>query len=181
MKPQKPKRDPTRIYVQAERFLFSEERLRSPANMESPAVGAYIALPALVLSAFAAELYLKCLICIEGDSVPPTHNLKNLFARLNGKTQRRLEEMWTASLPSREAMFEFAEREFGYTAARDLRSALADGGSAFEQLRYVHEGEPKTKYYLADFPRMIRKVIWEQRPDLKGIGPSFHPVGPQDR
>ena len=56
------KLDPKLIYLQAERFLYCDHRLRSPQIMTTPQDGAYVALPAVVLSVFASELYLSELI-----------------------------------------------------------------------------------------------------------------------
>jgi HEPN domain-containing protein len=44
----------------------------------------------MVLSVFASELYLKCLLCVENDSVPNSHNLKLLFEKLEVKTRHEL-------------------------------------------------------------------------------------------
>jgi hypothetical protein len=65
----KPPLDPLRIYIQAERFLFTDEKLRSPEVLANGQIGAYVVLPCLVIQAFSIELYLKCLICLEGNPV----------------------------------------------------------------------------------------------------------------
>jgi HEPN domain-containing protein len=86
--------DPLKMFVHAERFRFTDRYLRSPKVMSNdPRVGSYIVAPTLVLSAFASELYLKCLLCLNAFAVPTTHNLKNLFGRLPRKDRRRIEEM----------------------------------------------------------------------------------------
>lgn len=92
--------DPLRIYIQAERFLFADEKLRSREVLTGPEVGAYVMLPCLVMEAFSVELYIKCLICLEDHPVPRFHHLKNLFDRLNGKTQKELAALWLADSDS---------------------------------------------------------------------------------
>jgi hypothetical protein len=169
--------DPAKIFVHAERFRFADERLRSPISMGyDPRAGSYIAGPSLVLSAFASELYMKCLLCLEGRDIPPSHNLKKLFGRLPGRLQRRLDAMWIDYVPTRAEMFEYARKHFNYTAATDLRSALADGGTGFEDMRYVYEGPTNTKFFLADLPKLLRALILEQKPDWQGLGPTYGPL-----
>jgi hypothetical protein len=42
-----------------------------------------LAEPVIVLAAFANELFLKCIICIETGDTMKGHNLKKLFARIS--------------------------------------------------------------------------------------------------
>jgi HEPN domain-containing protein len=53
-----------------------------------------------VLCAFAAELYLKCLLCIETGDASSAHNLKALFRDLNHTTRNRIETLWNERLPA---------------------------------------------------------------------------------
>ena len=47
--------------------------------------------PTVVMSAFALELYLKCLIAIgTGKKPPPGHNLRRLFNKLTDKMQAKI-------------------------------------------------------------------------------------------
>jgi HEPN domain-containing protein len=50
----------------------------------------------MVLSAFAAELFLKCLLVLETGEAAPTHRLDVLFKRVSHKQQRRIQELWEA-------------------------------------------------------------------------------------
>jgi HEPN domain-containing protein len=51
----------------------------------------------MVLSAFASELLLKCLLIIETGEAPDNiHELHTLFGKLKHKTKRRIEEIWDA-------------------------------------------------------------------------------------
>jgi hypothetical protein len=45
----------------------------------------------MVLSVFASELHLKCLLCIEKGVVPAKHDLKVLFEGLNVATRHELD------------------------------------------------------------------------------------------
>ena len=57
----------------------------------------HLALVYGVNGAFAIELYLKCLLAVEGSQIPATHNLKDLFAQLSresrDKIRRRHDEL----------------------------------------------------------------------------------------
>lgn len=55
-----------------------------------------IAPPTMVLSAFAAELFLKCLLVLEGGTILSTHRLDVLFKRVSHKRQRKIQELWEA-------------------------------------------------------------------------------------
>jgi hypothetical protein len=89
---QPPKVDPYRIFQQADNFFKAQETLYRTVQREPPSAQNLV-LPALVLSAFASELFLKCLIGIETDATPPVgHNLFVLFKRLSNPTRKRLEE-----------------------------------------------------------------------------------------
>jgi hypothetical protein len=87
--------------------------------------------PLSVCSAFALELYLKCLIVIEGQAAPRTHDLAALFAQLSADAQadikRRYNE-YRAGLPD------------GFPINHDIEDALKKSARAFEKLRYVYEG-----------------------------------------
>src|SRR5262249_48595418 len=63
--------DPMKIFVHAYRFQWSSERLRDSKHLKSEEV-AFVAHPSMVLSAFASEVYLKCLLCIETGKVACT-------------------------------------------------------------------------------------------------------------
>jgi hypothetical protein len=54
--------DPLKIFMNAERFRQADLLLRSFNEQQ---IAVTIASPALILSAFASELYLKCIVCIE--------------------------------------------------------------------------------------------------------------------
>jgi hypothetical protein len=167
-----PSIDPLRIYIQAERFLFADEKLRNPQVLTGPATGAYVALPCIVMQAFCIELYVKCLICMEGHPVPRGHHLKNLFDKLNGQTQKELAALWSADNERRNEFRVKLPPPFGDSVSDDVRKALSDGARAFEELRYAYEGEPTGRFYIGDNPRMLRRMIWQRKPEWRGLGPA---------
>src|SRR5262245_1269350 len=96
----KPKKslDPFKIFQHASRFHESDRRLRGTFHPSNPYDIGIIVLPSSVLSVFASELYLKCLLCIERGTFPDTHNLKTLFKKLLPSTRRALEDLWDADV-----------------------------------------------------------------------------------
>ena len=93
--------DPFRIFEHASHFHESDHRLRKTVPASKPEQIPLIAHPAMVLSVFASELYLKCLLCAEKDEVPNDHNLQILFNGLMPQTRRALEDLWDAKFENR--------------------------------------------------------------------------------
>src|SRR5215469_14812861 len=89
----KPPLDARAIFSHACRFLATDQLVR---NVGKPGSGweLTIATPTMVLSAFAAELFLKCLLVLETDEAPATHRLDTLFKRLSHRRQRRIQQLW---------------------------------------------------------------------------------------
>jgi hypothetical protein len=73
--------DPMKIFQHATNFHAADHRLRTTISPDKPE-DFLIGRPTMVLSAFASELYLKCLLCAENGTVPNEHNLQTLFVRL---------------------------------------------------------------------------------------------------
>ena len=116
----------------------------------------------MVLSAFAAELFLKCLLVLETGEAPPTHRLDLLFKRLGHKRQRRIQELWEAD--GRPKLIPFCR---ALNLPSDLSNALVKCGSAFENLRYYYEDPEKVVYYIGDFAFILMRAIVEIRPDWR--------------
>ena len=53
--------------------------------------------PATVLVSFGFELYLKCLIAIEGKKPPRIHDLRDLFFQLSKESQVEIRRAYKAS------------------------------------------------------------------------------------
>jgi len=117
----------------------------------------------MVLSAFAIELYLKCLRRLEGNSVPQTHNLKALFRDLSPHTKGRVQQLWSAYAPSQEPMWQAIEKETGNKIPRDFIDLLAISSKAFIELRYLHEDDSGS-FFVGDLPPMLKQVILERVP-----------------
>lgn len=80
--------------------------------------------PLLVLSAFASELYLKCLITIETNETPDGHDLERLFARLQVPTRHEIDGLWDTDIRSpekREVIDQIRQMSHGANLRLDLR------------------------------------------------------------
>ena len=122
---------------------------------------ALVAHPSIVLPAFASELYLKCLICIEsGKSPPKEHKLTALFLRLDLPTRKRIENLWDEDLKRphrRRELICIRGLPDGDRLQTDLPYVLGIGAKAFEELRYLYETEG-SHFLFDNFPYMLRKV-----------------------
>jgi hypothetical protein len=171
--------DPDKIFAHASKFFWTDKYLRSKSTTAE--MVPMVAHPAMVLSAFASELYLKCLLAIEESKVPDTHDLHDLFCRLNTKTQQRVEALWDEHIqhPDRAKVLDYIENVLKQgSVPRKLSWALEVGNRAFEELRYIYEvDKPSIKFVLGDLPELLRRVAIEKRPQLATLGPGLAPVG----
>jgi hypothetical protein len=128
----------------------------------------------MVLSVFASELYLKCLLCIETGEVPEDHDLKRLFGGLSVRTRHALDDLWDADIrrPEKQATIEkIRGLPRGEALRLDLRYAIDVGAKSFMQLRYFYEGQ-QTYFLLQDFPFVLRNFILNQFPVWGSVLPA---------
>jgi hypothetical protein len=121
-----------------------------------------------VNAAFASELYLKCIIGLEGKRVPTSHDLGALYAMISGPAQRKMELLWDelyARAPP--GNLDAADRMIGRKLPRDLPTVLAEGSRAFEQFRYLYEGGGESSVTFL-FPDVAKRYIVELNPDWAG-------------
>jgi HEPN domain-containing protein len=171
--------EPTKIFEHASVFHKSYELLSksiNPVNGSPPSeqdVG-LIAHPSLVLSAFASEIYLKCLLCVETGSIPNGHNLRDLFMRLNDETKFHIDDLWDTDIryPDKQAAIERMRARYnGEPARTDLRYALKLGARGFTELRYFYEHE-RSYFLLSHFPYVLRTAILNRFPSWASILPK---------
>jgi hypothetical protein len=170
--------EPVKIYMNAERYRIAYLVMRAEGDKD-PTLQATIASPHMVISVFAIELYLKCLLCLEGQKVPPTHNLKALFRDLKPATKARIEQLWSAYAPRLEPLWQSVEQVTGNAVPRDFLSLLDKSSQAFTELRYLHEDESGS-FYVGDLVPMLRTVILERQPlwvTLRHTPPTSLPRG----
>jgi hypothetical protein len=137
---------------------------------------AVLSVPAMVLSAFTSELFLKTLVCLDTGRMVEGHDLEKLYRLLKTETKKAIREGWDAYIPSQEKTLKAIEAQIGRTIPRDLESSLRSGSRSFIDLRYMHEGTPSSEFYILDLPNILHAVIISKRPDWSGWNPQYSQV-----
>jgi hypothetical protein len=149
--------DPKLIFVHALKFMRAEEHLRNSQKPPTPDFE-----PIMILSAFASELFLKCIHAIAGTTASDTHRLNVLFRRLHNTRKNRITELWNIS-PAPEAMKNF-NRDAKANESSELLPLLRGSGDAFERLRYAYESGGGT-FLIPWLPRVLCQAILEIKPE----------------
>jgi hypothetical protein len=137
------------------------KRVEIPGTPQSP----QILVPAIALSAFASELFLKCLIAIETNANPPKgHDLSDFFKHLTPLTRGRLTQMWGSHAAGQKALWDASDKMTGQKCPRDLPSALELGKDSFEAMRYLYEKQ-QFVFNFHDLPHMLERRVLELRPE----------------
>jgi HEPN domain-containing protein len=157
---QQPPPDAKAVYDHARRFVKTDELLRALAK-KNPQVRVWCQSPSMVISTFASELMLKCLLILENKNPSRDHNLLTLFNRLDSPHRKQIEDLWNAKQASAAVKKQLDEHEdqFGIKIPRDLQTALQDCQDAFKWLRYEYENPLKATYYITFLPKHVRDVI----------------------
>lgn len=151
--------DPEAIFRHAMMFFATDYFLRNKVRNGPNAMD--VAVPTMVLSAFAAELMLKALLLLEtGKKAPTTHRLDKLYRQLGHKTKRRIEALWEERARPKLKMFNVKHQR-----PTDLPNALVQCADAFERLRYGYEDPARVLYYIGDFPWILQLYVEEIRPE----------------
>ena len=153
-----PLKKPLHIFLTAEQFRYaallshqipfiswSIPQLRELRGLQLPTA-------VMALSAFALELYLKCLIRIGRKSFGNAHDLQVLFALISPRQQSRIRKFW------KETFLEEVRQDLtcAYAAQGksglvvDFDSVLAMSKDAFTLMRYAYEGMPPNTGWAAD-------------------------------
>jgi hypothetical protein len=150
--------DPKSVFQLACKFAAAEQHLRHTSN---PNAG-YMASPSMVMSAFTSELFLKCLLLLEGKDIARIHSLNVLYQKLSPNQKRRIEEAW-----NREARpkVEQLNQKFGFDRPSDLPNALVTCGRTFEHMRYAYEDPDRQAFYLGQLPAILWRAIVAIRPE----------------
>jgi hypothetical protein len=176
----KPKKglDPVKIFLHASKFHKSFDLLlksvmpTAGGKISDQDIG-IVSHPAMVLSVFASELYLKSLLCLEKDEVPDQHNLRILFNGLNVNTKHAIDDLWDTDIrrPEKLAVLERVRALPGGERLRtDLRFAIDVGANSFIELRYFYEKE-QSFFLLQDFPFVLRNAILDRMPSWGELYP----------
>ena len=167
------------IFLHGNSFCEGFKVLSSAAA--DPGVMMMVGTPVMVLSAFASEIFLKCLFCMETGKASRGHHLKHLFDRLSKSTQHRIVERWDGTVvPLRKPLWDAAQRGSKLEVPRDFHSALKAGNNAFSQMRYSYEPDraKQISFFLADLPLVLRYVILELMPEWRHVSRTYYEVGP---
>jgi hypothetical protein len=150
--------DPKSVFDLACKFAASEQHLRHESN---PNAG-YMASPSMAMSAFTIELFLKCLLLLEGKELDRTHALDVLYQKISRSQRRRIEKAWDKE--ARPKVVQLNQR-FGLDHPSDLSNALGTCGRAFENMRYGYEDPDRQVFYLGDLPPILWRAIVAVRPE----------------
>lgn len=175
----KPSIDARKIFSHAFAFQRAYETLRDSLTTKDrkvpdPQEVGILIHPALVMSAFASELYLKTLICIETGSSSRGHNLERLFNKLRVATRHEIDGLWDTDIRSplkSSVIRKLQATDRGKNIRFDLRYALKAGADDFEFMRYFYEKE-NMHFLLADFPDILRRAILKRHPDWETVLPK---------
>jgi hypothetical protein len=143
------KPNPEDVFSLACKFAALEQHVRHTSNPNA----AYMASAGMAISAFSSELFLKCLLLLEGKELHRIHPLNELYQRLSHNQKRRIDRAW--EMDARPRLDKLC-REFGHGHPSDLANALVKCGRAFERMRYGYEWDPdSTIFYLGDLPSIF--------------------------
>ena len=171
--------NPFRVFRQAEIFLAASDLLSNfilPPGIVPGASDARMVIPRMMNRAFALELYLKCLILLDGGTIPMSHEYDVLFNRLSDLTKADLERRYEESIQSNSVALaiksHFASAEFG------LPQVLAAEARAFVRWRYVFEGVPPS--FLSEWLlQAARERALDCNPDWQARMDSLAPRLPE--
>ena len=120
--------------------------------------------PMVICSAYSLELYLKCLILIEGGKSGSLHDLEKLFSKITPESQEIVRASYEARRPKVNA---------GLAAIpvpkTDFDFVLHWSAKAFEHFRYAFEGlvHSQEGWMAGPICDCVRERIVELRPDWK--------------
>jgi hypothetical protein len=155
--------NPKDVFNQAIAFAFSDKWLRQSGTPTG--VLQITAVPSMVLSSFATELFLKCILLLDGQDVPSTHRLDLLFRQLSNKRKKRISELWAEHVKANPHIY-------AHTAAPrpipdNLRDCLKECRDAFVLLRYAYEDRDKVIFYMGEFAYVLHAAIIEIKPEWR--------------
>jgi hypothetical protein len=157
--------EPTQIFVVAEQYRNATKWI---ILAESQGWQPDIKMAGILCSAFALELFFKCLLIMQGSEIPDWHDLVHLFNRLEKNTQLRIRENFEPHLIAAGRMVSQSAKAVGYPIPEvDFDFVLNASRKAFPKTRYIYEeGLRGGEGWLADgIMEAARKTILEDHPD----------------
>jgi hypothetical protein len=169
LKPEPSKIAPYDIFAQAESFESSFKILQKNSQTNNDLT---LTFSIIVNKAFAAELYLKCVLVLNSKNIPALHNLEELFLLLDTQTQQQIISLYNAELPNYKDELESLSRMLmaynGSSISTDFLSTLATAQSLFQRYRYAFEYDTSkdilnpTVNAITD---ALRKYIYSKHPE----------------
>ncbi len=161
-----------KIFMQAERFRRARHALDKTADVEIK-VG-WLGVPLVTISAFAIELFLKCLLLIEGGKLTKVHDLDYLFGLLPEHVRKEIEALWDARPQPDEVQWAFIESQNKIKVPRDLRGQIRESKDAFVRIRYGFENASEIRFYIDQLADILWSVIVKRRPIWARLKPGTH-------
>jgi hypothetical protein len=153
------KANATEIFKNAEAY-FKVYRLVSQQQENN-----HYSLPMIEASltnhAFACELYLKCIYCIENNESTERHEPHLVFEKLKLQTQQAIAEIYYKIQESPESK----SQHIGM-ANTDLISILTEAKTAYQRFRYAYEARSDAfAYRMHDVLKACRRYILQIYPE----------------
>ena len=156
--------DPVKIFVTAEQFRYASKWLAQARGMGCQAD---VGIPAVTCAAMALELYLKCLIAMEGTKNPNIHDLRDLFEKLSPSLQASVRSHFDAHS---DAVKEFLIKDGSQASEVTFDFVLDWSREAFVRARYVFDdGQPQAIWWADCITECARRVILDAHPDWWGL------------
>ena len=146
--------DPQGVFKTAEVFRTSSFIL---ANHGLPTC----MFPMVMCASFSLELYLKCLILIEGNTYGKLHDLNKLFLKTKVDSQKKIRANYEPLKARKDAMF--SAMKGVPTPRTDFDFVLSASAKAFENFRYAFEGNvpDQTGWLASEISECVRERIVE--------------------
>lgn len=129
---------PLRVFKSACGFRKAAKLLKEPyKNGEDD-----LLFPLATNLAFAAELFMKCLLYLEAVSVRKQHPLKTLFRSLSKKHQGHIEKLFLEEVRKKPHIPKIEAIELSFKF--EIDKVLEATNNAFEEWRYIFEERDQT-------------------------------------
>jgi hypothetical protein len=133
--------DAREMFYHAEHIYFGNEIIAQRRDQTATTIGynernVGLYIPMAILSAFATEIYLKCLLLLETGSFQSGHDLRTLFDALDNQTKTEVRTRFDAHASS-DGLFEKLRRDRGWSM--DFDWCLDSSRKAFNKFRYLYE------------------------------------------
>ena len=158
--------------MQADRFWQAYQYLLASKTPLELLNKAHLLIPAMVMSAFASELYLKCILCLEQGHPhrEARHDLVKLFSHVGPAMQKQIEAAWDAQVAASRLHLDLMDSHPDFANSpkkppRDLRGALEDGRNGFQDIRYGYEERGGGFFVIMNLPPIIRQTILRLKPE----------------